>query len=106
MTTKGAIDNPPAIQSRLFKFDRYLRWSPLVFTVIIIPTTPYFVSQNFEQLYQQLAMETDIPTSVSGGCLCEKIRYTVTFPKGHSFIDAVSCDKKHKYINKFHFVGP
>ncbi|KAJ2965322.1 hypothetical protein NQ176_g10671 [Zarea fungicola] len=84
------LTTPPAIQSRLFKFDRYLRWSPLVFTVIIIPTTPYFVSQNFEQLYQQLAMETDIPTSVSGGCLCEKIRYTVTFPKGHSFIDATS----------------
>lgn len=44
-------------------------------------------------------METDIPTSVSGGCLCERIRYTVTFPKGHSFVDAVSSDKQLKYIH-------
>ncbi|OAR01902.1 hypothetical protein LLEC1_06512 [Akanthomyces lecanii] len=30
-------------------------------------------------------MAAELPTSVSGGCLCNGIRYTITFPPGHDF---------------------
>lgn len=29
------------------------------------------------------------PETVTGGCLCENIRYTVTFPPDHDFAKAV-----------------
>ncbi|OAA75254.1 Mss4-like protein [Akanthomyces lecanii RCEF 1005] len=30
-------------------------------------------------------MTTELPTRVSGGCLCEALRYTITFPQDHDF---------------------
>lgn len=29
------------------------------------------------------------PTTISGGCLCEAIRYTITFPPDHDFLNSV-----------------
>ncbi|KAJ3493092.1 hypothetical protein NLG97_g4956 [Lecanicillium saksenae] len=35
-------------------------------------------------------MSSELPTRVSGGCLCEKIRYTVNFPEDHDFLCGAS----------------
>ncbi|OAA55626.1 Mss4-like protein [Cordyceps fumosorosea ARSEF 2679] len=35
-------------------------------------------------------MTTELPTTVSGGCLCEGVRYTITFPPDHDFLRAAS----------------
>lgn len=33
---------------------------------------------------------TDKPSSISGGCLCEAVRYNITFPSDHDFLKSVS----------------
>ncbi|KAK8141743.1 hypothetical protein G3M48_009975 [Beauveria asiatica] len=35
-------------------------------------------------------MTTELPSRVSGGCLCKGIRYTITFPKDHDFMRSAS----------------
>ncbi|ATY60900.1 putative glutathione-dependent formaldehyde-activating protein [Cordyceps militaris CM01] len=35
-------------------------------------------------------MTTNLPTRVSGGCLCQGVRYTITFPPSHDFLNATS----------------
>ncbi|KAH7158048.1 Mss4-like protein [Dactylonectria estremocensis] len=37
-------------------------------------------------------MTSDIPESITGGCLCGAVRYTITFPQDHSFqTEATTC---------------
>ncbi|KAM3524873.1 hypothetical protein NHJ13051_004287 [Beauveria bassiana] len=36
-------------------------------------------------------MTTELPSCVTGGCLCKGIRYTITFPKDHDFMRSSGC---------------
>lgn len=31
-----------------------------------------------------------LPKKITGGCLCAKVRYIITFPDGHNFHESVS----------------
>ncbi|KAH8711046.1 hypothetical protein HC256_007873 [Beauveria bassiana] len=39
-------------------------------------------------------MTVELPSRVTGGCLCKGIRYTITFPKDHDFMRSCSQCRK------------
>lgn len=46
---------------------------------------------------------TDKPETITGGCVCASVRYTVTFPPDHDFTNSVSFQPRViRYVYKMH----